>query len=204
VWWTETASGFGEDGSVTKMVQLEQLSPKHPSESQRVNGPRQTSLDHLTTPQRFSIVPCMLEEHQNQQHTRIEERHEGLHRAALSDLRLVPPQATEFLKFFARAVAAVQAGLAQRFGELLGAMSGAFFDSAEESKRVAKLIQDTANRLQVRLCCPNCSGHGTLQFEAGSFRMNHRSTTHSLGTHFPEIRVTLRQNEATLADVPIE
>jgi hypothetical protein len=106
---------------------------------------------------------------------------------SLPTLDLSPGQAVEFLKLFGQDITSAHAALARRFQQLICAVAGKSFDSAEDNKKLARLIQDTANRLEIRLGCPDCHNHGTLQYEAGSFRMNHRTTTHSLGAGLPAL-----------------
>jgi hypothetical protein len=113
----------------------------------------------------------------------------------LSALDLSAEQGAEFLQLFRRDVTSAHAALARRFQQLLCAVAGKSLDSAEENKRLARLIQDTANRLEIRLGCPDCHNHGTLQYEAGSFRMNHRTTTHSLGAGLPALVLSFPADE---------
>lgn len=113
----------------------------------------------------------------------------------LSVLDLSPEQAVEFLQLLGADITSAHAALARRFQQLICAVAGKSFDSAEENKRLARLIQDTANCLEIRLGCPDCLNHGTLQYEAGSFRMNHRTTTHSLGTGLPALVLTVPAGE---------
>src|SRR5262249_39995184 len=110
-------------------------------------------------------------------------------------LDLSPEQGVAFLQLFSADITSAHAALARRFQQLVCAVAGKSFDSTEENKRLARLIQDTANRLEIRLGCPDCLNHGTLQYEAGFFRMNHRTTTHSLGSALPALILSIPSDE---------
>ena len=145
----------------------------------------------LTTEARQSILYPMPNRDQlaEKQKTPVDDTGENqLSKAVrLSVLDSSPEQAVAFLNHFGEEITSAHAALARRFQQLVGAVAGKSFDSAEENKRLARLIQDTANRLEIRLGCPDCLNHGTLQFESGNFRINHRSTTHSLGCGLPAL-----------------
>jgi len=86
--------------------------------------------------------------------------------------------------------------IVEEFKELLKSLEKENFGSLEANQRIASLVQDTANRLQVAFLCPRCNEPARFKcvpdgtVKTGVFTFGHARGNHTATTKIPPLTLT--------------